>query len=114
MDPRSLSSALRGIASSIDNSKNPSRSLVAREKSKLVNLISASDSIHIPPPPEDSNPKLDYATKMAALYEDLLNGLKPGGVYGKDDPNYKSFKHEYEEQLNRYKLIIRNLSGVDL
>lgn len=51
---------------------------------------------------------------MATLYEDLLNGLKPGKTHGLNDPNYLGFKKEYESQLAKYKRIIKELSGVSL
>lgn len=43
MNSRSLSLTLRRIAATLDNSKNPSRELVARDLKNLVNKIAKTD-----------------------------------------------------------------------
>jgi len=46
MNPSRLSSSLRRIAAAIDNSKNPSRELVARELKSLVTHLASDERIN--------------------------------------------------------------------
>lgn len=49
MEPRSLSVALRRIAAAIDNSRNPSRELVAQDLSGLISRLSVLKEFTIDP-----------------------------------------------------------------
>jgi hypothetical protein len=82
MDPRTLSSALRRIASAIDNSENPSRELVAQDISKLITRLSASywkfDAFLVPQEYEHLYNNLGYVdsiNRREDLTEDELNQI---------------------------------------
>jgi hypothetical protein len=57
----------------------------------------------IPPLPKDDNPKLNFALKHLAVYEELLNEEK--------DPKYRKI---YEKELEKYNQMVEMYGGVSL